>query len=180
MVKPPPILILSGPPGAGKTTVARRLAETSPTSAVHLHTDDFFTAIKTGFIAPWLPESAPQNATVSRVIAAAAVAYAQGGYAVYVDGVVGPWFLDLYRKAAADAGVGLDYLVLRATREAVTARARDRETAPLPHYPPRIFDGFVDLGALEPHVLDTTDLDVDAVAAAVLAGVASGRFRLGD
>jgi predicted kinase len=179
MSAPAPILIVSGPPGAGKTTVARVLAETSPTPAVHLHTDDFYSAITSGFIAPWLPESADQNATVSRVIAVAACAYAAGGFAVFVDGVVGPWFLDVYREAAAQAGVPLNYLVLRAARDTVVARARDRQTAPLADYPPHIFEGFADLGALEPHVLDTSDLGVDAVVQAVRSGAAAGRFRVG-
>jgi predicted kinase len=178
MADPAPILIVSGPPGAGKTTVARRVAETSTTPAVHLHTDDFFSAIKSGFIAPWLPDSAAQNATISRVIAAAAIAYAQGGYTACIDGVVGPWFLDIYRESASASGVTLDYLVLRATRDTVVARARDREHGPLPHYPPNIFEGFADLGPLEPHALDTTWMSVDAVVEAVRAGAASGRFRL--
>jgi predicted kinase len=176
--EPAPILVISGPPGAGKTTVARRLADTSERPAVHLRFDDFLLAIRAGYILPWLPNSGPQNAMVTRAFTAAAAVYAEAGYFVVLDGVVGPWFLDLYRQAAARTGVPLSYVVLRPDLAAAMARARDREHEPLADYPPRIFDGFSDLGPLEGHVIDTTALGVDEVAAAVREGLAKGRFRL--
>jgi predicted kinase len=176
--EPASILIISGPPGSGKTTVARRLAETSERPAVHLHTDDYYAAIRSGYILPWLPESAAQNATVTRAIAAAACAYGVGGYPVMLDGVVGPWFLDTYREAAAKAGLELGYAVLRPDRATAVARARDREKDPLADYPPRIFEEFADLGALEGHAIDTTAASVEAVVESVRKGLAEGRFRL--
>src|ERR1019366_4147702 len=97
-----------------------------------------------------------QNATISQAIASAAMAYAAGGYQVFVDGVVGRWFLDIYKAEAARIGVGLDYVVLRPDRETAIVRARDREVGPLADYPPNIYDGFSDLGEFEPHVIDTT------------------------
>ena len=173
-----PILIVSGPPGAGKTTVARRVAETSDVPAVHFHTDDFYGAILTGFIAPWLPESHGQNRVVMRAIVAAAAEYAAGGYVVVIDGVVGPWFLDGYREAARRLGVALDYVVLRPDRGTAVARARDRQAFPLAEYPPGLYESFADLGELEHHVIDTTTDDADALARRVRTGAADGRFRL--
>ncbi|MBR9973850.1 ATP-binding protein [Magnetospirillum sulfuroxidans] len=41
------ILILTGPPGSGKTTTAQALAEESGSPKVHLHSDDFWHFIKT-------------------------------------------------------------------------------------------------------------------------------------
>jgi predicted kinase len=174
----PFILIVAGPPGAGKSTVARRLAEAWDGLAVRIPTDAFYSAILSGYVAPWLAESHAQNITVNQAIAAAASTYAAGGYAVLLDGVVGPWFLEHYREAAARAGADLAYVVLRPDRATAVARARDRDEMPLTDYPAGLFERFGDLGPFESHVIDTTDLDVGAVADLVRTGLADHRFRL--
>jgi hypothetical protein len=87
------ILILTGSPGAGKSTTARSLVAASGGPAVHLHADDFWHFIRKGAIPPYLPEANGQNEVVMAVVAQAAEGYARGGYFVVVDGVVGPWFL---------------------------------------------------------------------------------------
>ena len=79
------MIVLTGPPGAGKSTVARLLADALPFS-VHLHSDDLWRYIRQGHIAPYLPQAHRQNQVVIDALAQAAFAYAAGGYHVICDG----------------------------------------------------------------------------------------------
>jgi len=175
------VLILTGPPGAGKSTVADILARQSETPAAHLHSDDFYDRyIKSGYVLPWLPESQKQNETVTHAIAAAASAYALGGYLTIIDGIVGPWFLAPFRDAAATK-VPLHYVVLRPGSADVTfARVQARGTHGLKAEGPvrDLFRQFSDLGALEKHAFDSGAMRAEETAAALSRKIAAGDFRL--
>jgi cytidylate kinase len=103
------LLVVTGPPGAGKSTVARILADRVEPSVL-VTGDSFFAFLARGAIPPWLPESNDQNDTVIQASASAAGHYASGGYLTVYDGVVGPWFLPTFATATGLAC--LDYLVL--------------------------------------------------------------------
>jgi chloramphenicol 3-O-phosphotransferase len=120
------IVIVSGPPGAGKSTVCDLLCERYDRT-VHLETDDAYGWIRMGYVPPWKPESTRQNMTVSRAAARAATAFAEEQYGVFIDGVVGPMHLPVYVDELAKAGVPIHYVVLLPTVDVVIKRAASRD-----------------------------------------------------
>jgi tRNA uridine 5-carbamoylmethylation protein Kti12 len=151
-----PVLIVTGPPGVGKTAAAGILAARSG-RAVHLEADAFFRFIRSGYVEPWKPESNEQNQIVMRIIASAAAGYAAAGYFTIIDGIVIPaWFLEPLRDALHGAGYPVAYAVLRAPLSICTARAQSRERIPLADSDAieQLWQSFADLGGLERNVLD--------------------------
>ncbi len=174
------VIVVSGPPGAGKSTIARRVADALSPS-VHLHADDFWSYIRQGGIAPHLPEAHRQNSTVISVLANSAFGYAAGGYHVICDGVIGPWFLDVFRAASTTSAIELHYVVLRpdratTLRRAVARTAADTLTDPEPIQ--SLHQQFSSLDNLEPHVLDSSHIDAAATTEIVLRSLTEGRYRL--
>src|ERR1700742_409314 len=110
----PPVLILTGPPGVGKTSAAAVLSQRFG-PGVHLKSDFFFDFVSSEFVEPWRPESQRQNEVVMRTVGEAAASYARGGYFVVVDGIVIPHrFLATVRGTIAAAGLAVAYAVLSA------------------------------------------------------------------
>lgn len=174
MPDPPGLILLTGPPGAGKSTVAAALAARLEPSVL-VSGDALFGFLATGAIAPWLPESQAQNEVVTEASAAAAGRFARD-YATVFDGMVGAWFLPTFM--AATGLRRLDYVVLLPSLDRCLHRVATR-----------VGHGFDDAGATEEmhrqfadadvdprHVVVDPPEGVDAAADVVAAGRAEGRF----
>lgn len=170
-----PIVIVSGCPGAGKSTLSRRLAQNEP-HGLHLDSDLFY-----GFpahpIDPATPEAHAQNAVTMRALARAAGAYAEGGYQVFWDGVVGPWFLPLIREELGGSP-RLAYVVLRTSEAEAVARVRARDGAGPSARVRTMHAAFAQLGELAAHAVETSGRRRRDVWEEVRAGLKEARFAL--
>jgi adenylate kinase family enzyme len=174
------VIILTGPPAAGKTTVAKLLAVGASVPTVHLTTDLFYRSIRTGFVLPYLPEAQRQNDVVIEAIVGTVVTFARGGYDVVVDGIVGPWFLPPFRAASEHDDLAMSYIVLRPDLDTTLSRAQKRVGRELRDVDAitGLHAAFERLGDLEDHVIDSADLDAEQTTAEVRRVVASGTLRL--
>lgn len=170
------ILLLSGPPGTGKTTTAAILARRPGRPAVHLHADDLWGWVGTGRLLPTEPGSEALNATVTAAVAGAATAFDRDGFLVVVDCVFGPWRLGPFQAL----GVPLHYAVLDVPADLAVARCAVRTGDALR-------DGgvirdlhrqFADLRGLERHRLRVAALGPEGAADLVDARLAAGALRL--
>lgn len=170
------IMILTGPPGSGKTTVATGLAARAGEPKVHLHADDFWRFIRNGAIAPYLPEAHHQNGIVMGALAAAADGYAAGGYFVIVDGIVGPWFLDPFLALTRP----VHYIILAPPLQQAVDRcvARGGEELSDPAVIEALYDRLLEPSPYDGHRLTCGDDTPEALAMRIVAARDSGAYLL--
>lgn len=160
------ILIVTGPAASGKTSVALRLAETSEERSVHLHTDDFFHALKVGRLRGWEDGAEPQHQVAFEAVASAASAYASGGYFVVLDSFIRLDYLEVVKDVINVNEIALHYVALRPSLSETRLRSSKREENK--RHRDEVLDelhgAFNDLGVLESHVVDNTKLSVSQTA----------------
>jgi hypothetical protein len=179
-----PVLLLTGSPGCGKTTLAPLVADLHDPS-VSLDLDWFFSKMRRGFIEPWRAEAHTQNRVILRAAAEAVAAFADGGYFTLAEGILYPFMLDLFAEACARYGIELNYAVLRASIDTVQQRVQDRRSEP-EHFgalaDSRVVDDlwtqFERHGVAERHRVDADGGSPEAIAEKIDLRLRAGELRL--
>ena len=172
----PEVLILSGPPGAGKSTVAEALAERYDRVA-HIQTDvlrHFITP--TGYIAPGRPGFERQQRLGIRNACALAANFLAERFAVIVDDiVVSRSELDAYVEGLQPTGVVVHYVRLLPSLVVCQQRNRDRSPDRLsPSRVEAVYGEFVAAGEIGGSTIDSSVLTAYETADKLQALTTSG------
>jgi adenylylsulfate kinase-like enzyme len=165
------VTIISGPVGAGKTTVAKELIGLLPAPVSYIEGDTFWSFVSRAHS----PDRRAVFQVIMRAMAAAAIPFARTGYQVVLDFSMPPYFLDTVRKILKE--VPFDYVVLRPSVEVCEARAAARPEGKISNYADyrefyTLFEGS------SSYIVSDDKADAGALAKLICEGLGTGRFSL--
>jgi len=166
------LIIVSGPIGAGKSTLAQQLIVSAPAPAIYIEGDTFWPHIvKGGEEGIHKPLRA-----VMRAMIAAAVAYAASGYETILDFTIPPWYLEGVHKIAGSREITIDYVVLMPDEAICAERAKTREKGKIEDYSK--LHEFYESFAKAPTQIINDMRDAATIATQIRQGLAEGKFRI--
>jgi chloramphenicol 3-O-phosphotransferase len=174
--KPAPgdIVVISGPPGAGKSSTARELLKLIDAPVSYIEGDVFWS-----FFTKTTGRSRASNATaLIRAVMFSAIAFSRSGYKVIVDFTIGPWHFDLFKKYLREAS--MHYVVICpdeqtcANRAAAHADATNRDYAAFHE----IHEAFRNLGDFEENTIRDASAKSPELAARIHQNLLLGTYRV--
>jgi predicted kinase len=165
------VVMLSGPVGAGKTTVARELVEISPAPLSYIEGD----ALWPVFAKPDAKPRRERFRLLMRSLTAAAIPLARGGYEVLLDFSFPLDFLETARKILKE--IPLDFVILKPSITICEQRAAARPEGKIADY--NVYRDFYTMfEGLPKHEIGDDHADAGSIARRIRAGLDQGTFRL--
>ncbi|MBS1526511.1 MAG: AAA family ATPase [Bacteroidetes bacterium] len=169
-----PIVLLSGPPGAGKTTVAKELVKISQGSVAYIEGDKFWSF----FVKGWEGAGTRTNfRTIMRSVTATAIPYALNGYETIVDFSIPPRFLETALKMANFREVPLHYAVIRPDQHICARRASSREEGPIKDYA-HLEEFYASFDPVQKYIIYDNEGDAATIAGHIREGLDEGIFKV--
>ncbi|MGA2338679.1 MAG: AAA family ATPase [Terracidiphilus sp.] len=165
------VVMLSGPVGAGKTTVARELVAISQAPLCYIEGDTFWPL----FAKPGSKSRRERFSLLMRSATAAAVPLARGGYEVLLDFSFPLDFIETARKILKE--IPLDFVVFRPSLATCEQRAAARPEGNIADYG-AYRDFYTMFEGLPKHEIADDEGDARSVARRIRAGLDQGIFRL--
>jgi predicted ABC-type ATPase len=166
------ITIISGPPGAGKTTVTKELICLNKGTLVYIEGDDFWKfMVNDG----GRPVHKNFRATMSAMIGAS-IGYARNDYEVLLDFSIPPWYIIKAAEKLKQRKIALNYVVLLPTIDICATRAANREYGAI-EYNERFIKFYESFGELQQYIVEENEADAKAIAERVKRGLDVGLFR---
>ena len=168
-----PVVILSGPIGAGKTTVAAELVKLSAAPVAYIEGDRFWSFIAKGGEQP----TKKNFKMIMTAMMTASLPYALYGYEVIVDFSIPPWFLETAIRIVETRKLPLDYVVLRPSEAVCAERAAARAEGKIADYTP-YRELYACFDEVERFTIRDDTSEASVVATRIREGLDAGKFRI--
>lgn len=168
------ITIVSGCPGSGKSTVSTMLAANRQ-MGVRIETDAFYHFLAHR-IDPSTPASKTQNEAVVRSYLMSALSFFDDGYDVFLDGVIGPLWLDTIREILPEFHYAILHADLETVLERTTQRSKTKQSSANPELVREMHRQFDTLEGVDSRTIDTRNKTPTLVMEEFLDKQTQGHF----
>lgn len=165
------VVMLSGPIGAGKTTIARALLALSAAPVCYIEGDTFWSF----FAKPGAKPRGEQFRLLMRSMTAAAIPLSRGGYEVLLDFSFPVDFIETARKILKE--IPLDFVMVRPSIAICEQRAAARTEGKITDYD-MYRDFYTMFEGLPKHEIADDQADAASIARRLRVGLDQGIFRL--